>query len=200
MAAVQITDTDYRRLLKMLTLRAYRFLGMAHVAGTDPVLGESGQSPEDFAIAALGKWLTKQLKYDGPTEKILPFLSSVMFHDMLDALKKRGVKAARTGTTVSISSLTEAAQPASSHENVWDIRRLLRDDAFRHALQQSTQGDSELQDFVYAVTEWDGDAEPAPREIAEFLGIHVKEVQNRKRKLARRLTKQGVQQSPTGRR
>ena len=87
MPAVEIVDGDYRRLLKMLTLRAHRFMGFASVAGTEPVLGEFGLSPEDFAITVLGKWLTGQLQFAGEPERLGAFLAKVMTRDILDVLK-----------------------------------------------------------------------------------------------------------------
>src|ERR1700676_1278962 len=90
--AAEVSNEGYLRLLKILTLRAYRFFGFASVAGTEPVLGELGISPEDFAVCVLGKWFTGHLRFTGD-DKLLPaFLTKVMTRDMLDALKKRGVK------------------------------------------------------------------------------------------------------------
>jgi hypothetical protein len=55
-------------------------------------------------------------------------------------------------------------------------------------LRECTADDTDLQDFVYAVTEWEGEGVPAPREIADLLGVPTDEIQNRKRKLARRFS------------
>jgi len=191
---------DCRRLLNQLTLRAYRFLGLAVAAGDEPVLGELGASPEDFAISALGKWLTRQLEFSGAPDKLLAFLSKVMTRDILDALKKRGAKASRQGKTVPIDDRKfDTPDPRTTKESLWDIRALMREEAFMQKLQVCTSDDVGLRDFVYVVREWEGIGVPAPREIADVLGVSVTEVQNRKRKLARRLIKQGVPLS-TGRR
>ncbi len=187
-------SVDYRRLLNQLTLKAYRFMGLANLAGVEPVLAEHGASPEDFAIAALGKMLTQQLNFSGPPDKLFAFLSKVMTRDILDALKKRGVKAGRQGKTVPIDDgAFEAPDPRITSEGLWNIRDLLREDAFKQKLQECIQDDAGLQEFVYAVSEWDEGGVPAPREIADIIGVSVTEIQNRKRKLARRLIKQGVQ-------
>jgi DNA-directed RNA polymerase specialized sigma24 family protein len=198
--AVEITNGDYRRLLRILTIRAHRFLNFASVAGTEPVLGESGASPEDFAIAALGKWLTGQLRFSGEPGRLPAFLMKVMTRDILDALKKRGVKLSRKGKTVPIDDLVEGPGSKSPREGLWDIRNLIREEAFMKLLRECTADDTDLQDFVYAVTEWEGEGGPAPREIADLLGVSTDEIQNRKRKLARRLIKQGVQLPTAGRR
>jgi DNA-directed RNA polymerase specialized sigma24 family protein len=197
--AVEISDGDYRRLLKRLTLRAHRFLGFASIAGTEPVLGELGASPEDFAIAALGKWLTGQLRFSGEPDRALAFLAKVMTRDILDALKKRGVKLSRKGKTIPIDDLVAEPGTRSPGAGLWDIRNLIREEAFMKALEECTRDDADLQGFVYSVSEWEGDGVPAPREIADLLGVSTKEVQNRKRKLARRLMKQGIQLPTAGR-
>ena len=200
MSDAGVSHDEYRRLLKMLTLRAYRFLGFATAAGTDPVLGELGLSPEDFAVAVLGKWLVGQLRFFGDRERLPAFLTKVMTRDILEMLRKRGVKLSRSGKTVSLDEvilLDPGTQ--SSPESLWDIRKLVREERFMAALRECTADDSDLQEFVYAVSEWDSDGVPAPREIADLLGVPTIEVQNRKRKLARRLVKHGVQLPATGR-
>ena len=120
-----------------------------------------------------------------------------MTRDILDVLKKRGVKLSRGGRTVTIDSYVEDPKPTRA--GLWDIRSLIREDGFMKALEVCTRDDTALQDFVFAVNEWEGDGIPAPREIADLLGVSVKEVQNRKRKLARRLIKEGVQLPTVGR-
>jgi len=192
-AAVEIADIDFRRLLRILTLRAYRFLSFVSVAGAEPVLGESGASPEDFAIAVLGKWLTGNLRFEGELERVPAFLCTVMTRDILDELKKRGVKLSRQGKGVSLDMLQEDPTSPAPAQNIWDIRNLVREETFLAVLRDCIKDDPGLQDFIYVVTEWEGDAVPAPREIAQTLNISVTEVQNRKRKLARRLLVRGVQ-------
>lgn len=200
MAEAGFSHEEYRRLLKILTLRAFRFLGFATAAGTEPVLGELGLSPEDFAVAVLGKWLIGQLRFSGDRERLPAFLTKVMTRDILEVLRKRGVKLSRSGKTVSLDEVIPPDPSTQSHpDSLWDIRKLVREEQFVTVLRECTADDPNLQGFVYAVSEWDGEGVPAPREIADLLGVPTTEVQNRKRKLARRLVKHGVQLPATGR-
>lgn len=194
MQLVQDAAIDHNRLLRQLTLRAYRFLGLGFVAGKEPVLGELGASPEDFAVAAWGKWLSGQTKFSGDPERLFPFLSKVMTRDILDALKKPGVKLSRQGKTAPVDEMIlETPDIKTNRDSIWDIRAMMRDERFMAQVQDCIRDDAALKDFVYTVTEWEGVGVPAPREIAEYLGVSTTEVQNRKRKLARRLVKHGFQ-------
>ena len=185
---------DHKRLIRLLTLRAYRFLGLSVVAGNEPVLGEHGASPEDFAVAAWGKWLSGQIKFSGERERLFPFLSKVMTRDILDALKKRGVKLSKKGKTDPVGEMIfELPDVKTNLETIWDIRAMMRNERFMAQVQECIRDDAALKDFVYTVTEWEGVGVPAPREIADYLGVSATEIQNRKRKLARRLVKHGFQ-------
>ena len=48
-----MNEAEYRRLLKILTVRACRALSVAASKGEDWVLAESGKSPADYAAETL---------------------------------------------------------------------------------------------------------------------------------------------------
>ena len=117
-----------------------------------------------------------------------------MTRDILDALKKPGVKLSRQGKTAPVDEMIlETPDIKTNRDSIWDIRAMMRDERFMAQVQDCIRDDAALKDFVYTVTEWEGVGVPAPREIAEYLGVSTTEVQNRKRKLARRLVKHGFQ-------
>ena len=185
-----MNDAEYRRLLKILTVRACRVLHVAASKGDDWVLGESGKSPADFAAETLIRWGTNQLQFSGPPETLPGFLTTVMTNAIISTLRKNAVKTGRSGKITLADELTEDASPQSKPESLFDLRSLLRDDAFREALDQSTADDEALKEYVLAIEMFEGTI-PAARDIASLLGVPDTEIYKRRRKLARRLEKHG---------
>jgi DNA-directed RNA polymerase specialized sigma24 family protein len=189
-----MNDTEYRRLLKILTARACRVLNVAVSYGEDWLLSESGKSPSDFAAETLIRWGTNQLRFDGPPEALPGFLMRVMTNAIISTLRKPAVKTGRGGKITPADELTEDTSPQSKPENLFDIRSLLRDDAFRTALNQCTDGAKDLKEYVEAIEIFD-DGIPAARDIASLLDVPVTDIYNRRKKLARQLGKHGFTES-----
>ena len=187
-------DTEYRRLLKILTARAWRVLNVAASYGEDWLLPESGKSPADFAAETLIRWGTDQLRFSGPLEELPIFLKRVMTNAIISTLRKPAVKTGRGGMITTADELTEDTSPQSKPESLFDIRSLLRDDAFRAALNQCIADDKELKEYVDAIEIFD-DGIPAARDIASLLDVPVTDIYNRRKKLARRLGKHGFTES-----
>lgn len=184
-----MNDAEYRRLLKMLTLRACRALKIAAAKGEDWILG-AGKSPADYAAETLILWGTNQLQFTGTPEKLETFLTKVMTNAIISALRKREVKANRAGKMVPPDEFPDAPSLQSEPENLFDIRSLLRDDAFRKALDQCTAADKALKGYIDAIEIFE-DGIPTPEEIASLMGVPVTKVYEYRRKLARRLGKHG---------
>ena len=189
-----MNDAEYRRLLKILTARACRVLKVATSHGDDWLLPESGKSPADFAAETLIRWGTNQLRFSGPPEALPGFLMTVMTNAIISTLRKPAVKTGRGGKMTPADELTEDTSPQSKPESFFDLRSLLRDDAFRGALDQCTADDESLQEYVVAVETFE-DTIPAARDIASLLDIPVTDIYNRRKKLARRLGKHGFTES-----
>lgn len=189
-----MNDTEYRRLYRILIVRACRALRVAAWSGEDRVLEGSGKSPADYVAETLILWGTNQLPFRGPTEAVPAFLTKVMTNKIVSTLRKREVKTARSGKTTLADELTEDASPQSKPESLFDIRSLLRDDAFRAALNQCTADDKDSKEYVDAIEMFE-DGIPAARDIASLLDVSVTDIYNRRKKLARRLGKHGFSES-----
>ena len=100
------------------------------------------------------------------------------------------MKTSRSGKTTLADELTEDTSPQSKPESLFDLRSLMRDDAFREALDQCTADDDALKEYVLAIETFE-DTIPAARDIASLLRVPETEIYNRRRKLARRLGKHG---------
>ena len=184
-----MNDAEYRRLLKMLTVRACRALKISAAKGEDWILA-AGKSPADYAAETLILWGTNQLQFTGPPEKLDAFLTKVLTNAIISALRKREVKANRAGKMVPPDEFPDAPSLQSKSENLFDIRSLLRDDAFRRALDQCTADDKALKEYIDAIEMFE-DGIPTPEEIASLMGVPVTKVYEYRRKLARRLGKHG---------
>ena len=189
-----MNDAEYRRLLKILTARACRVLNVAMSYGEDWLLPESGKSPADFAAETLIRWGTDQLRFSGPPEALPGFLMTVMTNAIISTLRKPAVRTGRSGKMTPADELTEDTSPQSKPESLFDIRSLLRDDAFRAALNQSIADDKELKEYVDAIEIFE-EGIPAARDIASLLDVPVTDIYNRRKKLARRLGKHGFTES-----
>jgi len=113
-----------------------------------------------------------------------------MTNKIISTLRKREVKASRSGKTTLADELTGDASLQSKPESLFDIRSLLRDAAFRKTLDVFTADDEELKDYVLAIETFE-DVIPTAQDIASLLGVPVKQIYERRRKLARRLGKHG---------
>jgi DNA-directed RNA polymerase specialized sigma24 family protein len=184
-----MNDAEYRRLVKILTVRACRALKLAASKGEDWILAE-GKSPADYAAETLILWSTNKLQFSGTPDKFTPFLTRVTTNAIVSALRKKETKASRSGKMLPPDELTGDASLQSKPENLFDIRSLLRDDAFRKALDECTAHDEELKEYVLAIEMFE-DFIPTAQDIALLLGIPVKQIYERRRKLARRLGKHG---------
>jgi DNA-directed RNA polymerase specialized sigma24 family protein len=184
-----MNDAEYRRLLKLLTVRACRALKIAASKGEDWILA-AGKSPTDYAAETLILWSTNQLQFTGTPEKLEAFLTKVTTNAIISALRKKEVKASRSGKMIPPEELAGDPSLQSKPESLLNIRSLLRDDAFRKALDQCTVGDKDLKEYVEAIEMFE-DGIPTAQDIASLLGVPVKEIYECRRKLARRLGKHG---------
>lgn len=183
-------EAEYRRLYRILIVRACRALRVAAWKGEDRVLEGSGKSPADYVAETLILWGTDQLPFTGTPEALVAYLTKVMTNKIVSTLRKREVEAGRSGKTAAADELLEDASPRPKPESLFDLRSLLRDTAFRAALDQCITDDEDLKEYVLAIETFE-DTVPAARDIASLLGVPETEIYNRRRKLARRLEKHG---------
>jgi DNA-directed RNA polymerase specialized sigma24 family protein len=184
-----MNDAEYRRLIKLLTVRACRVLKIAAAKGEDWILA-AGKSPTDYAAETLILWGTNKLPFAGPPEKLDAYLTKVMTNAVISSLRKKEVKASRAGKIVPPDELPDDPSLQSKPENLFDIRSLLRDAAFRKALDQCTAEDKALKEYIDAIEIFE-DGIPTPEEIASLMGVPITNVYEYRRKLARRLGKHG---------
>src|SRR5258708_19985738 len=106
-----MNDAEYRRLLKVLTVRACRVLRVAASKGEDRVLAESGKSPADYAAETLIRWGTNQLQFTGTPEALVAYLTKVMTNAIISTRRKKEVKMTRNANTTLATQLTQNYSP-----------------------------------------------------------------------------------------
>ena len=83
---------EYRRLLRILTVRACRALKIAAAKGEDWILA-AGKSPADYAAETLILWGTNQLQFTGTPERLDAFLTKVMTNAIISESGKTASRA-----------------------------------------------------------------------------------------------------------
>jgi len=204
MADIDLRGVDIDELLKKLTLRARRlYLAWVGLTGDESALPGLGVGPEDLAVGTLVRFLdpddyTVTWKHSAGTPTtvgVLAYLRRVLNNDFLDLLRSKAHE-----TTVIVE-----AHPAGADEADEDAgsRRALSLDGFaseiespdgqairrvnRDRLLARFEGEPDLQDILELQLDPDGYCAYTNQDLALLLGTTVSEMENRKKRLDRRL-------------
>lgn len=173
-----------------LTAYAVRLFASARLLGPEAAMKGVGASPEDLAADTIVKVLAEEgIKYRSSKGPLIPFLAKVMLNDFRDLLRKAAYKRA-----VDAKSETEKhAAETLPHATTAHHQEARDDDPLHLSIEEEQKGrirhllgnEPDLRDVVDAVLELNC---KKPSEIAEVLRVPSTEVQNRKKKLRKRLT------------
>lgn len=181
------SDMDAGELLQRLTLYAYGLFGCFPQAAAEPVLRASGKGPEDLAMDVLTRHFDPadtRVHWEPSRGPVLSYLKTVLWHDFLD-LKRGGLY--RSTTDADGLDAVASSQP--------------RPDVRLERAQQRERVLAQLSDEpnlrALAAQQLDPDGWPGytNQELAARLAITVGEVENRKKRLLRRLLKIWRQQA-----
>lgn len=182
-------DVDWQEVSNRLTAYAVQLFASARLLGPEPVMRGVGKSPADLAADTIVKVLTEEgVKYRSSKGPLLPFLAKVMLNDFKDLLRNAAYK-----KTVILSAETETPEPEgfldtatarSSGAGTDDPLSLAIEKEQKGQIRHLLGNETDLRDVVDAVIELNC---MKPSEIAEILEVSTAEVQNRKKKLRRRL-------------
>lgn len=117
--------------------------------------------------------------YDG-RRPLLPLLKKALYHDFLD-LKK---SASRRTTVILAAKENEDGEAVGGLESLPAEEELQPDVLFREIVYKAIGDDQELFDCVFAILECGA---VMPADIAALLGVSTDEVENRRKRLRRRL-------------
>lgn len=181
---------DWQEVLDCLTAYAVGLFASVGLLGSESVMRGIGKSPSDLAADTIMKVLTEEgVKYRSWRGPLVPFLKKVMLNDFRDQLRNSAYKktvAPKPATETNESdSLREAPLPHSKEvAPTGNPLSVAMEKEQKEQIRGLLGNEDDLREVVDAVVELDC---YKPSQIAEVLELSVEEVQNRKKRLRRRL-------------
>jgi DNA-directed RNA polymerase specialized sigma24 family protein len=209
-AETELTEDDVDDLLKRLTLYACVLFAVLPGHAREATVGGLGIGPEDLAQEVVVRFLdpedytvTWKASSGPPTRpRVFGYLKKVLQHDLFDLRKRHAHK-----KTVSMAPHAEEggddpgpsldAFPSNAQRP--DVSAIKQE---RHGwLLEQFDGEPELRELLEVQLDPDGWNANTNIELADLLGSSVAEIENRKRRLMRRLAALAIRaQSPPGNR
>lgn len=188
-------DPDFKQLTKRLTAYASVVFGEFSLGGKDAVIPGTGLSGEDFVGKVLLDYALGKIKHHKSRGSLITVLGTAMRNDIIDALRKKAHEREEARSTVSAgqdSEVQEHGKPALDdfpQQSVPDQMSVLDEAAYRDRVRSSFENEPKLKEVVEAVLDLDL---YKPEEIADAIGTTAADIQNRKKKLRRRLRAAGL--------
>ncbi len=183
----RFTAAELEEALKKLTARAINLFASTGLLGVDTLLKGTGKSPEDLAMDTLTMLLSGELNYHRSKGKLDAFLSRVMDRDFIDLLRSKA-QATVLSSDPGIDGENRAGETTQSRidkpSNELDPFNTAAAAEFIEQLSNLVRGDAQLEEFAYAVLELGA---TRPQDIAGLLKTDSTDVQNRKKRMRRRL-------------
>lgn len=200
MQELELSGADIEETLNKLILYADRlFFGLAGLRGGGALPG-LGEGPEDLAMTVILKFLDPEnhtvawKKQHGPVtpETLLRYLRQVLKNDLFDLLRRKAHtttvivdtkpdRQEQEGKTQRMMSLDEFATAREGQDGLF-----IREQQHARLLNRFEE-EPELRDVLAAQLDPDGYQAYTNQELAELLGTTVNDIENRKKRVKRRL-------------
>jgi DNA-directed RNA polymerase specialized sigma24 family protein len=179
-------EIDFGDLAVRLSSYGLRVFAEFGIGGRGAMVAGVGLSVEDFVWDVLSNYAEGALSYEAERGELFSLLARALRNDIIDALRKAAHSREEARSPLPRESRSEGEPPALDElpASGGAIDSLLAEDGYRARLLAAFAGEPELAEVVRVVLDLDL---TKPREIAEELGIPVTELQNRKKRLRRRL-------------
>jgi hypothetical protein len=171
---------DIIRRLALVSLGLFKTVGLL---GQDAVMKGLGISPEDLAYGTVAKVLADEVKYRKDRGPLLPFLVLALKRDFLDLLRQK------SWVTTDIIDGDESRTAKQDHTIRPDSLtgdQVTPDFLLRKRIMDQVKGDQELVDYTVAALEMNI---TKPADFADLLATSAADIQNRKKRLFRALSK-----------
>ncbi len=186
---------DFKKLTKRLTAYGSVVFAEFSLGGTDAAIPGTGFSIEDFVAKVLLEYTIGKIKHHKSRGALMTVLGTAMRNDIIDALRKKSHEREETRSSISVNedaevkehekpALDDYPQPFFS-----DPAAALDENEYRERVRSAVDEEPALKEVVEAVLDLEL---YKPEEIADAVGTSAAEIQNRKKKLRRRLRKMGL--------
>jgi DNA-directed RNA polymerase specialized sigma24 family protein len=177
---------DFGEMAVRLAGYGLRLFAEFGLGGHGAMVPGVGLSIEDFVWKVLSEYAEGALAYEAERGELFSLLARALRNDIIDALRKAAHSREEARSPIPREDKSGNQPPALDELPTLGggIEDLLAQDSYRARLMEVFGEEPELAEVVRVVLDLDL---TRPREIAEALGIPVTELQNRKKRLRRRL-------------
>ncbi len=190
---------DFKGLARRLTAYGLIVFAELSLGGKDSVIPGTGLSVDDFVGKILLEYTTGKIKHHKSRGALMTVLGTAMRNDIIDALRKKSHEREETRATVSVNKDSESTDYEKPSLDDYpqavapDPSSAVDEDEYRDRIRAAVDDEPELKEVVEAVLDLEL---YKPEDIASALGTSAADIQNRKKKLRRRLCKQELATSP----
>ena len=181
---------DFKSLSKRLMAYGLVVFAEFSLGGEDAVVPGTGLSAEDFVAKVLLEYATGKIKHQKSRGSLMTVLSTAMRNDIIDALRKKSHKLEETRATITVDEDSEGEDHEKPAMDQFpqllapDPSAVVDEDEYRARVRAVVDNEPPLKDLVEAVLDLEL---YKPEDIADALGTSAADIQNRKKKLRRRL-------------
>ena len=190
---------DFKSLSKRLMAYGLVVFAEFSLGGVDAVVPGTGLSVEDFVAKVLLEYATGKIKHQKSRGSLMTVLSTAMRNDIIDALRKKSHELEETRATITVNEDSEEKdheKPALDEfpqSLAPDPSSVVDEEEYRARVRAVVDNEPPLKDLVEAVLDLEL---YKPEDIADALGTSAADIQNRKKKLRRRLCQSELVHSP----
>jgi hypothetical protein len=183
---------DFRALADQLAAYAVQIFAEYGLRDPDLVVSGTGRSIEDFLAQVLGDYATGKIKHHSSKGELISLLGKALKHDVYDALvrKRSHLREENRDVTPALSddgTGTEKAIDGLPHPGP-SVDTLFDEQEYKDRVRAALSAEPALVDLADTAFELNIEKR---QEQADVLGISPEELDNRKKKLRRRLIEYG---------
>lgn len=179
----RFAGADWPDIIRRLTLVSLGLFKTVGLLGQGAVMKGLGISPEDLAYGTVAKVLADEVKYRKEKGPLLPFLVLALKRDFLDLLRQ---KSWVTTDIIDGDERRNAKQDRTIRPDSLTDEPVTPDVILRKRIMEQVRSDQELVDYTVAALEMNI---TKPADLADLLSTSATDIQNRKKRLFRALSK-----------
>jgi RNA polymerase sigma factor (sigma-70 family) len=181
---------DFKALTRRLTAYGLVVFAEFSLGGKNVAIPGTGLSIEDFVGKVLLEHAVGRIKHHKSRGSLITVLGAAMRNDIIDVLRKKSHECEEARPSVSVTEDVDVKDDRQSaldeypQQSLPDPIIVLDEDNYRDRVRSAFDNEPTLKEVVEAVLDLDL---YKPEEIADAIGTTAADIQNRKKKLRRRL-------------